>query len=203
METDERLANWNVNSICRVCMQGDKIFLPILYEILLGDDIITVADIITECTKYPVAQNDLLPNQICSNCLEVARMAHQFKRQTEEAYRHFKALYDTTWVPKEEKDSGYGDMAIDVITTEKYTQTDKCSECETCKEKTIVDNQLRTSRDGSHENENDCHMDMPKVRSFAKRRSKDMHCDFKCHICSKDFNSKGHLSRHLIKVHTT
>lgn len=201
MEVKERLTNCNTNSICRICMQDDRTLLPIVYEVLFGDNVITVADIISECTKYPVAQNDLLPNQICSNCLETARIAHQFKRQTEDAYRHFKSLYDTTWVPKEENDIGYYDIGTGFITSEKYTQTEKCSECETCNKRYLISNQIRESSEASHKN--DCDLNGPKDSSVNKSCIKDFHCNNKCHICSKKFNSKGQLTRHLVKVHTT
>lgn len=58
MEINKSLPSYNKNTICRICMQDDDNLFPIFNEVFFGDDTITIAKIITECTKYPVAHND-------------------------------------------------------------------------------------------------------------------------------------------------
>ncbi|XP_065364675.1 zinc finger protein 782-like [Calliphora vicina] len=217
MEINKSLPSYNKNTICRICMQDDANLFPIFNEIFFGDDTITIAKIITECTKYPVAHNDQLPAQICNACMEAARNAHQFKRQTEEAYCHLKALYDITWVPKQEKGSGSsrsGAAAVRVsaLTTDKYTQTEKSSvfQCEICPKKFFVETELRQHRATSHINDGKkcrvCgetfnHLGQLKVHLSTEHPSEGIRCDFKCNVCSREFTRKDHLKRHLIRVH--
>lgn len=213
MEIGGKLTNYNKNSICRVCMQSsDKNLFPIFNEIFFGDDTITVADIITECTRYPVTLNDQLPDQICNPCMEAARNAHQFKRQTEEAYCHLKELYDTTWVHNEKKNSDCGSMRIGVITTDKYTQTDKSTvfQCESCPKKFFIESELREHRATIHVydgkkcrvcGETFNHLGQLKVHLSTEHPSEGIRCEFKCNICSREFTRKDHLKRHLMHVH--
>ncbi|KAM7347048.1 uncharacterized protein ACRADG_006716 [Cochliomyia hominivorax] len=213
MEMNTSLPSFTKNTICRVCMQIDNNLFPIFNEIFAGDNTITVAEILSECTKYPVTYNDQLPTQVCNNCMTLARTAHQFKRQTEEAYCHLKALYDTSWIPKEEK--GNGGLAtgrVGANTTNKYTQTDKSTvfQCEICPKKFFVESELRQHRAATHANDGKkcrvCgetfnHLGQLKVHLSTEHPSEGIRCDFKCNICSREFTRKDHLKRHLTGVH--
>ncbi|XP_037824066.1 zinc finger protein 90-like isoform X2 [Lucilia sericata] len=218
MEIIYNSQNYNKNNICRICMQDGGNLYPIFKEIFLGNRTTTIAQIITECTKYPVTHNDQLPAQICNGCMEAARNAHQFKSQTEEAYCQLKALYDITWIPKQEKGSGCirsaaaATVRVSALTTDKYTQTEKSTvfQCECCPKKFFVESELRQHRATIHVNDaKKCrvcgetfnHLGQLKVHLSTEHPSEGIRCDFKCNICSREFTRKDHLKRHLIRVH--
>ncbi|XP_023303972.2 zinc finger protein 420 [Lucilia cuprina] len=220
MEIIYNSQNYNKNNICRICMQEDGNLYPIFKEIFLGNRTTTIAQIITECTKYPVTHNDQLPAQICNACMEAARNAHQFKSQTEEAYCQLKALYDITWIPKQEKGNVSGcirseaaaTVRVSALTTDKYTQTEKSTvfQCECCPKKFFIESELRQHRATIHANDaKKCrvcgetfnHLGQLKVHLSTEHPSEGIRCDFKCNICSREFTRKDHLKRHLIRVH--
>lgn len=194
-------------SMCRICMQDNNHLHPIFDQVQLGDSgTNTFADIISECTRYPVAFNDKLPTKICSPCMDAARSAHSFKRQTEQAYCRLKALYDITWVPKKEK----GTSPTSFV--DRYTQTEKSSvfQCESCPQKFFAENELRQHRATSHIydgkkcrvcGEKFNHLGQLKVHLSTEHPNEGIRCDFKCEICLREFTRKDHLKRHLVKVH--
>lgn len=216
MEIHTNLSSYNKNTICRICMRNDANLFPIFNEIFSGDNTITIAEILSECTKYPVAHNDQLPTQICNDCMAAARTAHLFKRQTEDAYCQLKALYDITWVPKQEKGSGSCGSAaavrVSALMTNKYTQTEKSTvfQCEICPKKFFVESEIRQHRATSHANDGKkcrvCgetfnHLGQLKVHLSTEHPSEGIRCDFKCNVCSREFTRKDHLKRHLVRVH--
>lgn len=202
-------------SICRVCMHADPNLYPI-FEVQTGFEN-SVADILTECTKYPVERNDKLPTNICLNCRELARNAHNFKRQTEEAYCRLKSVYDINWA-SQQKDENKGAPTTVAPTiggnsiAHKYTQTDKSTvfQCESCPLKFFAENELRQHRAASHIYDGKkcrvCggkfnHLGQLKVHLSTAHPDEGIRCDFKCYICAREFTRKDHLKRHLIKVH--
>lgn len=214
MELNTPTISCNKNTICRICMQDDANLFPIFDEVFFGSTI-TIAEIISECTKYPVAHNDQLPSQVCNVCMEAARNALQFKKQTEQAYCQLKALYDITWVPKQEKGgniSSGGGMRVSGLAIDKYTQTEKSTvfQCEICPKKFFVESELRQHRATIHINDDKrcrvCgekfnHLGQLKVHLSTEHPSEGIRCDFKCNICSREFTRKDHLKRHLMRVH--
>lgn len=210
MEATASLPNYNKTIICRICMKEDVNLFPIFNDVYMGDGSVTMAEIITECTKYPVDFNDQLPAQICSVCMEAARNAHQFKKQTEESYCRLKALYDITWIPKQEK--GISAVRVSALTTDRYTQTEKTTvfQCETCPTKFFSQSELAKHREKDHQfdgrkcrvcGEKFIHLGSLKVHLSTEHPNEGIRCDFKCHICSREFTRKDHLKRHLRSVH--
>lgn len=213
MEVTESFAKYNKGALCRICMQNAKNSLHIFNEVFLDNKNLTVADIITECTKYPVTQNDQLPAQVCHDCVEMAKNAHRFKMQTEKAYCQLKALYDISWVPKQER--GNCDsraMRVTALTIHKYTQTEKTSvfQCEICPQKFFVESEIRHHRATSHIHdgkkcrvcgESFNHLGQLKIHLSTEHPDEGIRCDFRCGICSREFTRKDHLKRHLIRVH--
>ncbi|XP_061389907.1 zinc finger protein 91-like [Musca vetustissima] len=216
-------------SICRVCMNADPNLYPI-FEVQTGFEN-SIAEILTECTKYPVERNDKLPTRVCLNCRETARSAHNFKRQTEEAYCRLKSLYDINWATQQQKD-GINKETPTVPTTttgpnivnnstsscdsnriaHKYTQTEKSTvfQCESCPLKFFVEHELRQHRASTHIydgkkcrvcGEKFNHLGQLKVHLSTAHPDEGIRCDFKCYICAREFTRKDHLKRHLIKVH--
>lgn len=202
----------NKNPICRICLQSNINLFPI-YDEIHGEA--SVASIITECTKYPVKRNDKLPKKVCLSCLETARSAFSFKRQTEEAYCRLKSMYDVNWVPNEQKDEGTSVPPTSSSTSgvvDKYTQTDKSTvfQCESCPQKFFAECELRQHRAKSHVydgkkcrvcGEKFNHLGQLKVHLSTEHPNEGIRCDFKCHVCQREFTRKDHLKRHLTKVH--
>uniref|UniRef100_A0A1A9Z4V6 Protein krueppel n=1 Tax=Glossina pallidipes TaxID=7398 RepID=A0A1A9Z4V6_GLOPL len=199
----------NHNIICRICLQENINLYPIEDQVqVLEDRIATLAEIITECTKYPVLDSDQLPTHICNVCKEAARTAYCFKRQTEKAYCRLKAYYDKTWMPKDEKR-----ISKAPSTREQFTQTEhkNCHQCESCPRKFFKGRELREHRMQEHSNDNGrkcrvcgekfIHLGQLKVHLSTEHPNEGIHCDFKCSTCSKVFSRKDHLKRHLRCVH--
>uniref|UniRef100_A0A1A9WX48 Protein krueppel n=1 Tax=Glossina brevipalpis TaxID=37001 RepID=A0A1A9WX48_9MUSC len=198
----------NHNIICRICLQENINLYPITDQVHLDDSIATLAEIITECTKYPVLDSDQLPTQICNACKEAARTAYYFKRQTEKAYCRLKIYYDKTWTPNDVKK-----VSRTPTTREQATQTEhkNCHQCESCPRKFFKERELREHRMQEHNNDNGrkcrvcgekfIHLGQLKVHLSTEHPNEGIHCDFKCSTCSKVFSRKDHLKRHLRCVH--
>uniref|UniRef100_A0A1I8PE34 Protein krueppel n=1 Tax=Stomoxys calcitrans TaxID=35570 RepID=A0A1I8PE34_STOCA len=205
---------FNKHTICRICLQKETDLYPIFDKVKpeTGGKKNTVAEILTECTKYPVDRDDKLPTNICTACLELARSAYSFKRQTEEAYCRLKVLYDITW-KDQKKDGDKGTpTSNNRRVADRYTQTEKTSvfQCESCPKKFFVVGELRQHRVTAHNYEGKkcrvCgekfnYLGQLKVHLSTEHPSEGIRCDYRCHVCMREFARKDHLKRHLTKVH--
>ncbi|XP_075158564.1 uncharacterized protein LOC142231804 [Haematobia irritans] len=201
---------YNKDTICRICLQPEPdlypIFDPVKSQSTDTNFItpVTVAEILTECSKYKVTRDDKLPTNICLACLELARSAHSFKLQTEKSYRRLKALYDITWV-SEEKDEGEGRLV------NRYTQTEKSTifQCESCTKKFFIESELRLHRTTCQILAKKCrvcgeifnHLGQLKVHLSTEHPSEGIRCEYKCELCQREFARKDHMKRHVRKVH--
>ncbi|XP_053951146.1 zinc finger protein 239-like [Anastrepha ludens] len=198
----------NSDRICRVCLQGNVELFSIFQETHING--VTVAHILSECTRYPVIAADLkLPQQICTCCIGNARVAYEFKHRVEQSYNSLMG-----WA--EEKFLCNTKAEPPVVTPserrEYGTQTDILSlhPCEMCEMKFFDLLELRQHRKQIHHNSNlQCRICGIRFERMRQLRSHLVHkhpsvgiaLDIQCTICRRRFSRREHLNRHMRNVH--
>ncbi|XP_004525056.1 zinc finger protein 70 [Ceratitis capitata] len=193
------LSKVSPDHICRICLQENVELISIYQETQSG---VTIAHIISECTRYPVKKGDpWIPQKICNFCMGKAQDAFDFKQSVERAYDSLRGIAGNKLecVPTSQR-RDYG------------TQTDRLSlhPCEMCEMKFFDLMELRQHRKQVHHNSDFqcriCGMRFERIRQLRshlvhKHPSIGIALDIQCTICRKRFSRREHLNRHMRNVH--
>ncbi|XP_018787365.1 PREDICTED: zinc finger protein 91-like [Bactrocera latifrons] len=198
----------NSNHICRICLQENVELFSIFQETHKSG--VTIAHILSECSRFPVISTDnILPQKICSFCMENARDAYDFKQRVEKAYISLKGLESSIFL-----NEGKIEPPNTVFSERRDfgTQTDKLSlhPCEMCEMKFFDLMELRQHRKQVHHNSKlqcrICGVRFERIRQLRshlvhKHPSVGIALDIQCTICRKRFSRREHLNRHMRNVH--
>ncbi|EDW84234.1 uncharacterized protein Dwil_GK13252 [Drosophila willistoni] len=226
MDSEEDLINEDVCRICRsvnvanlVGIFEDRERMPMQWE--GGKLEPALADILNECADCMIKPKDALPQKICRSCISAARQTFQFKRMCEQSYQFFKQrlkvgslkdldlalslLLDPLTGVKVEADEeefivsketledvqqNQEKEVVDEISEDKEAKEDeykkpvnrKTKQSDEMQDKSISEDKV-TTRSGRS-----------KSASSIQQLSKDT---FPCPHCSKTFEQKSYLTKHL------
>lgn len=187
-----------------------------IFEETLPSDGIALADMISQCTEYPVAKEYAIPETICRPCLMDLQAAIEMKKAFERSSTFYGTLHQRSMEKREEqlyeeKDEDCnsqslknGDSAVDFFKTgqsrhrKANTKYENNVDFDGCFDEAYDDPNDKDFVARNNEVSDD---DYDVVNSKYTLQQHDRKRPFKCPECSKGFSYKGNLKSHIQNVH--
>jgi stress-induced morphogen len=172
---------------CRLCGASLEPFDNILIFETFIDDVSLVEIIGRICYKIIVAENDGLPEKICSKCLDILKLSNELCEKSLITDTEFRMMCSQKVVKSERLDYEDEDFTADsnIIYETSIKNDISMSEAVVCE--TIMN--LKQDEDAADED------DTKKVVEDAN--DKEIQNQFQCSICQKYFEKKSKLRRHM------
>ncbi|KAH8323444.1 hypothetical protein KR067_010661, partial [Drosophila pandora] len=178
-------------TLCRPCLGSFKDMVNIFEETLPSDGI-ALADMISQCTEYPVAKEYAIPETICRPCLMDLQAAIEMKKAFERSSTFYGTLHQQSMEKREEQ---------------LYEEMDEDCNSQSLKNGDSAIDFFKTGqsrhRKANTKYENNCSKGFS-YKGNLKSHIQNVHNGerrFQCPHCKKHFSHKGNLQCH-IRVHT-